>query len=56
MVLLDGDVHLVRAVQLLPVLHPHDLRLTQALDATTQASHVALGYCEVGGVLGEQES
>lgn len=56
MVLLQGDVHLVCTVQLLPILHPHDLRLTQALNGTTQANLVALGHREVGGVLGKPES
>ena len=53
---LQSYVHLVGGVQLLSILHPHDLRLANTLDCTAQPRHVALGYRQVGRVLGKTYS
>ena len=54
---LQSYVHLVCAIQLLPVLHPHDVWLVhEAFNGTAQAGHVALGHREIGRVLGEPQS
>ncbi len=50
------DEHLVGAVQLLSVLHPHDVRLRHALNRTAQPSRVPLRHRLIGRVLCEQHT
>ena len=52
----QSDEHLVRAVQLLSVLHPHDVGLRQTLDGTAQPRRVALRDRLVHRVLREDHT
>lgn len=54
---LKGDVHLVCAVQLLPIFHPNYVWLVhEAFDGTAQTGHIALGHSEVGRALCKPQS
>lgn len=56
-VLLSQDEEdLIRAVQLLPVLHPDDVRLGQAFHSAAQPHLVPLRHCLIGRVLREEHA
>lgn len=56
MLLSQRDEHLVGAVELLSVLHPHDIRFRETLDGTAEPSRVALRHRLIGRVLGERHA
>lgn len=47
------DEHLVSAVELLAILHPHDVGLHHTLHSTAQPRRIPLRHCLIGWVLGE---
>lgn len=47
------DEHLVGAVELLAILHPHDVGLRHALHSAAQPRRVPLRHRLIGWVLGE---
>lgn len=49
----QSDEHLVGAVELLAILHPHDVGLCHALHSAAQPRRVPLRHRLIGWVLGE---